>query len=604
MQYLPLPHRLALYPRSRSLHCLLYLFSLFSLICLFLFTGCTPPQAQESPSLRDQFLECIQDRDCLDTQTCIENQCMDRQSECSTNLECVVGQICLRGECVVDVDSDVDRDGVPDLRDNCPTLSNPSQDDQDQDGLGALCDEDDDNDGIMDGDDNCPLQSNPSQGDLDQDGIGDVCDEEVVMLEVCGDELVVGEEECDEGNTETEECEYGEMMCRVCDEFCRVIDQIGEWCGDGIIQENERCDDGNQIDADGCTACEIDLGYQCQSLPSDCSPLCGDGVRVGQEECDDGNQVDEVCVYGQESCTFCNAQCMNQMQVGLWCGNGQVDTQFGERCDGEVWCNRQCTQTPPPCVSSSMGCPTLDWIEIEGGSFMMGSQNEERSSPVHEVTLSDFEILKNEITVQQYMHCVDANYCESPSSFSSRCNHLISNRETYPINCVSWQNLLTFAQWVGAQLPTEAQWEYVATNRGQETRYPWGNDPADCTRGNLSFTDEDCTPTGTWSTCSRPAGHSELGVCDLMGNVSELVLDEYRASYVNAPSGGDEPWCETPNCLRMDYTEISRVIRGGDFIAPASSISSRSRLSFPTEFAIHTVGGRLVRPILRLEDAK
>jgi gliding motility-associated-like protein len=73
-------------------------------------------------------------------------------------------------------DDDDDNDGVLDVNDNCPLVSNPDQGDNDQDGMGDTCDNDDDNDGILDTVDNCPLVANTDQADRDQNGIGDVCD--------------------------------------------------------------------------------------------------------------------------------------------------------------------------------------------------------------------------------------------------------------------------------------------------------------------------------------------------------------------------------------------------------------------------------------------
>ena len=73
-------------------------------------------------------------------------------------------------------DNDRDNDGIENTTDNCPDTANPNQEDNDNDGIGDVCDDDDDNDGIKDDVDNCPLIANPDQIDSDNDGIGDVCD--------------------------------------------------------------------------------------------------------------------------------------------------------------------------------------------------------------------------------------------------------------------------------------------------------------------------------------------------------------------------------------------------------------------------------------------
>jgi hypothetical protein len=58
---------------------------------------------------------------------------------------------------------DLDRDGLGDLCDNCPDVSNPDQHDTDADRVGDPCD-------------NCPLDANASQTDFDFDNEGDHCD--------------------------------------------------------------------------------------------------------------------------------------------------------------------------------------------------------------------------------------------------------------------------------------------------------------------------------------------------------------------------------------------------------------------------------------------
>ena len=57
-------------------------------------------------------------------------------------IDCDPGYVQVGESCVVDLNQDMDRDGVPDLADNCPVNSNAPQTDCDLDGIGDACDED------------------------------------------------------------------------------------------------------------------------------------------------------------------------------------------------------------------------------------------------------------------------------------------------------------------------------------------------------------------------------------------------------------------------------------------------------------------------------
>ena len=88
---------------------------------------------------------------------------------------------------------DPEGDGAFDISDNCPDTANPGQENNDGDDLGDACDtcpddseNDVDSDGVCAGtgflppktgdSDNCPSTSNPGQENADVDGLGDACD--------------------------------------------------------------------------------------------------------------------------------------------------------------------------------------------------------------------------------------------------------------------------------------------------------------------------------------------------------------------------------------------------------------------------------------------
>lgn len=70
---------------------------------------------------------------------------------------------------------DTDADGIENLRDNCPLISNATQNDRNHDGIGDMC-SDDDGDGRFGNDDNCPTVPNPDQKDVNINSIWDACE--------------------------------------------------------------------------------------------------------------------------------------------------------------------------------------------------------------------------------------------------------------------------------------------------------------------------------------------------------------------------------------------------------------------------------------------
>ena len=173
--------------------------------------------------------------------------------------------------------------------------------------------------------------------------------------------------------------------------------------------------------------------------------------------------------------------------------------------------------------------------------------------PIHTVSLNTFELMRTEVTVSQYRACVDAGICQAPTTG----NFVTMGRENHPINAVSWEDASAFADWVGARLPSEAEWEFAASSQGARTPFPWGTTVPTCDNHLANF--NDCIGQTTVP-CSYSDGHTSAGLCDMSGNVWEWTEDDWHASYNDAPLDGTA-WIDSPR-------NAQRVMRGGSFRNP------------------------------------
>lgn len=236
-----------------------------------------------------------------------------------------------------------------------------------------------------------------------------------------------------------------------------------------------------------------------------------------------------------------------------------------------------------------------DWVLIPGGKFVMGATADQKadfykfggspqwmsfaqplvesSGPAHDVHLDSFYIFRHEVTNSQYQKFVSATgHRNSGRAFDPRFNG-----PNQPVVTVTWNDAQSFCVWIGARLPTEAEWEKAARGTAGLI-YPWGNtwDAAklrsmdgiahqalpsieeweNWRKQNMRNAPSEAQPADVGS---YPDGASPYGVMDMAGNVWEWVADWFDPMYyANAPKHNP----------KGPESGDFRVLRGGAWDTP------------------------------------
>ncbi|MFM6825450.1 MAG: formylglycine-generating enzyme family protein [Dolichospermum sp.] len=219
----------------------------------------------------------------------------------------------------------------------------------------------------------------------------------------------------------------------------------------------------------------------------------------------------------------------------------------------------------------------LEMVLIPGGTFLMGSPEDEKESrdrerPQHEVTVPSFSMGKYPVTQKQWravaaLEKVDIDLEPDPSYFKG------DNR---PVECVSWGHAQEFCARLSRmtnktyRLPTEAQWEY-ACRAGTTTPFYCGKTISTKLAnydGNYTYGDGtkgvDCQQTINVGSFPPNA----FGLYDMHGNVWEWCQDTWHENYINAPEDGSD-WISQGNS--------KRVLRGGSWYNIPGNCRSASR---------------------------
>ncbi len=211
----------------------------------------------------------------------------------------------------------------------------------------------------------------------------------------------------------------------------------------------------------------------------------------------------------------------------------------------------------------------VEFVLVGAGPFRMGWQGGlPCEQPVHEVWLDAFLIAATPATNADFAEYLEATAAAPPAFWRDEG----FSRPRQPVVGLSWDEALGFARWVGARLPTEAEWEKAARGGLDDAHFPWGD-----ARPASRFT----APPEVPATRANP-----LGLTDLSGVCHEWCADWYEDGYY-AISPLKNP--------RGPVDGTRRVSRGGAWrhADPWSPVAHRS--SLPPHLRYSDYGVRLAR---------
>jgi sulfatase modifying factor 1 len=214
----------------------------------------------------------------------------------------------------------------------------------------------------------------------------------------------------------------------------------------------------------------------------------------------------------------------------------------------------------------------IRWIEVEGGSFVMGS-----GGSAQRVTVESFMMSATEITFDQYEAFCDATGKPRPDDNGW-------GRGTMPVMHVSYDDAVAFTEWLSEQtgaairLPNVAEWEYAAQG-GRHSRgyiHSGSNDVDE-----VSWNEDNAGGRPHRVATKIP---NELGLFDMSGNLWEWCDD-----WTGMNPNGAQP--ESQDAEK----ELRRPVRGDSFDNPGDRLGFRIGVRLEREARHYNIGFRVVK---------
>lgn len=249
--------------------------------------------------------------------------------------------------------------------------------------------------------------------------------------------------------------------------------------------------------------------------------------------------------------------------------------------------------------TETVGPIRFEMIWVKGGTFQMGSNDNDWEKPVHPVTVSDFYMGKCPVTVAEYLAFCESTGGNWPEWLEKGSQYHIQTGTNdlykklgaalqtpdHPITGISWTDAVAYCRWLSEKtgktyrMPTEAEWEYAAGGgAGARTRYA-GTDVENELAKYAWYSKNSGGKTHAVGTLAPNA----LGLHDLSGNVWEWCSDRYG---------------EYPSAAQTDPTGpvsgSSRVNRGGGWYSNAGHCRVAFRDFNSPGYRYYNLGFRVV----------
>jgi formylglycine-generating enzyme required for sulfatase activity len=276
--------------------------------------------------------------------------------------------------------------------------------------------------------------------------------------------------------------------------------------------------------------------------------------------------------------------------------------------------------------------PHAGEVCVPGGAFWMGNvaaANGPGSGNVSRlIVMSPYYIDATETTVAAYRAAGGQDQAPWPGTdgcdLIDYCTYSSApgKYDDLPINCIDWAEARMVCQSQGKDLPSEVQFEYVASELAGND-FVWGFDLPQCgdavfERGGygyyFSFPSDCVSPNGDTECCGSPLGGLGLGgplppnssmrdmltialpgwtgtIYDLAGNLGEYARDQWDLE--TGPCWSKPGIYTDPVCMDPDSSQV--VVRGGDWTAGPEGLLAAQRTPSILNAAGPQIGFRCVR---------